>query len=96
MSVLENTSSMRRLEKSMSSTITSWAPRVDQSIKIFLDSRNGNREGVCLVFVGGCDTMCEIVKCVCACTMNVCTLIRLDRGFNVQENTSFLRKAIST
>jgi len=46
MSVLDNTSSMRRLEKSMSSTVASWAPRVDQSIKIFLDSRNGNREGV--------------------------------------------------
>ena len=51
MSVLENMRWMKVLKKSMSSTIASWAPRLDQSIKIFLDCR----KGMCLVFVGGCD-----------------------------------------
>jgi hypothetical protein len=51
MSILEKTSLMKKLEKSMSSTLATWASRLDQSIKIMLESRSGKGEGVRLAFV---------------------------------------------
>ena len=51
MSILEKTSLMKKLEKSLSSTLASWASRLDQSIKIILESRSGKGEGVRFAFL---------------------------------------------
>jgi hypothetical protein len=50
-SILEKVSSIKKLKKSVSSTLASWASRLDQSIRIMLESRNWEGEGVHLAFV---------------------------------------------